>query len=300
MGGSRALLSLLTLGVSLLACPIPVTGLAYQPPVVSREATHHGTLRVANFGLEERSVALQARVRGHRFWSAAAPSAVHGPWVGIGPFVLGPREALEIPIDLPVPWNATSVLEVETRGTERGLGTVADGGHLLLVEPSPPLEVGPRAGRIRVPFRIVAGGNAAFDPDRESVLVDSGVVRDDAEWESARALLGMVSPDSWGIEDPPPPENFPQEADFASASAPYPATETLLWLRTSRHSPQIRPLRLLIRSVDREPDGTLVCRYTYRFRNLGRGLYPGISLPGRYLLVAIPRTDAEIEFRRVP
>lgn len=300
MGGSRALLSLLTLGVSLLACPIPGTGLAYQPPVVQRASIHRSTLLVFSGRVEERRVALQARLRGHRFWNSAAQAAIHGPWVTLDPFVLGPREEREFTVDLPVPADSPSVLDVETRGDGDYIGTLADAGHLPLVEPAPPLEVGPRAGRIRVPYRIVAGGNAALDPEREMALVDSGVVRDDADWDSARALLGMVSPDSWGLEDPPPPEDFPQEAAFGSPSAPDLAGETLLWLRTSRHSPQVRPLRFFVRSVEREQDGTLVCRYTYRYRNLGRGMYPGISLPGRYLLVAIPRTDAPIGFRRVP
>lgn len=282
----------LLLGAALLLASPLVPSSAYQPPVVEPGGTWSSSVRATNYGEAPVTSSARARLRGHPYWGSPAESAVRGEWRDVGPVPLGPGESALLPVDLPVPARAPSVLAVEFQDRGAARWSPEDGRAFPMVEGS------------ETTFRLVAGGSAHYDP--EDTLFDfiEAVARNGEEWDALRARLGIVSPDSWGSHpdesDPPPPYGGVRPL-FASLNPPNFETETLLAVRTPFHTVRITPRSYWIRSVRARADGTLVCRYSWRVhRDTSGRPIPGILVGGDFLLFAIPKTDAPVIFRRVP
>jgi hypothetical protein len=212
---------------------------------------------------------------------------------------------VQVPVELPVPEIPFRPLEVEIR--DLGRAEWSPGEDLfrpLMAEPSDPPPVEAPEGR-RLPYRVIAGGDAPMDAgffgDPEPLLTATAVARDEASWDAVRESLKILSPDSWGT--------FPVEADdpgpqyravrFSTVRPPDLSTDTILAIRTGRLGPGGIHLRFCVRSVSIRPNGSILCTYSYRRRYLP-GPHYQIDTPGHWLLIAIPKTDAPIVFRRVP
>ena len=274
----------------------PASSNAYQPPLVLAGGTWTSVVTCLNQGNEVRTISARARLRSHPYWTPPSQGRVHGPWTEIPPVTIGPGESMELEVDLEVPWRAAGALDVEFRGP-RGIAWISNARWAMpLVEADEP------AGPVRIPLRLVAGGIAAYDPEAEANGYVLEAVGDVTAWDALRARLGVISPDSWGLHPDEGDEQPPyggRNALFAASRAPDLSTETLIAIRTPEYSAHTWPRRLWIRSVTERSDGTLVCRYSWRTRRV-RGLVVGVWDPGDYVLAAIPKTDAPIEFRRVP
>ena len=295
----RLVPSLFVAAAVVLGASAPST--AYQPTVVVPGGVWTRTVEVDNPTQSPRTVSARVRVRGHPFWSSPSQRAVRGEWVEIPAFELGAFESREIELDIPVPETAPIILTVEIRLRGGGALPVWNYRPLALVEG---LVAPPRGGRERgIPFRIVGGGDARYPEyyeEFDEVTVEA--VRDTSAWDSLRERVGILSPDSWGLhpdENDRWPGSGTRRAEFMAIEPPTLAEEALLAIRTDAHGGHIGPRRLWIRSVGYAADGTIVCKYSYRTRRNGGGI-PGRFHQGKWLLIAIPRTDAPIEFRRVP
>jgi hypothetical protein len=289
------LLSLPLVALALLVLP-PASSVAYQPPVVVPGGSWTSVVTCRNDSSAVRTITARARLRSHPFWSPPSQVRIQGPWAEIPSVTLDPGESRELEVELEVPGRAAGALDVEFRGPP-GIAWSSDARWSLpLVEAESP------AGPAGIPFRLVAGGSAVYDPDPEARDLVLEAVREDAAWDALRARLGVISPDSWDLYPDEGDGQAPfdgQNAHFAAAAAPDLATETLLALRTPEHGAHLWSRGLWIRSVAERADGTVVCRYSWRTRRV-RGIVQGVWIPGDYLLAAIPATDAPVEFRRVP
>ena len=305
------------LALSLLAAAALVLGTtasstAYQPPVVIPGGVWACTLRVVNEG--DTTVTATARVRAQAdgFWNSPSDASRRGRWVAVDAPDLAPGEIREVVVHIPVPDPAPRVMRVEIEADRRSKWRPEDPRTLALVEGG---TSSPGAPGRSVPFCVVAGGTALYERfgDGESNFqwIEESV-EDGTAWDALRARLGIVSPDSWGLlpNEGDAPHDF-RHASFASLVPPDLSSEMLV-LRTpaythaarppdARVHPFTRPRRFWVRGVEERSDGTVVCRFSYRTRRWrpgGRPYYDSLD-EGRYLIVAIPRTDAAIEFRRV-
>jgi hypothetical protein len=174
----------------------------------------------------------------------------------------------------------------------------------LFVEPAAVLPERPRPGQESLPFRLLAGGDVRNDFDDGTVRAEAATTVE--EWDALREDFGVLAPDSWNLH---PTDSDPYElsrgyrrAQFAAGTPPDLETETVVGIRTPGHDVLTVPQHLWVRSVERRDDGTVVCRYSHRFRRIPQG-NGGIILiweRGTYVLVAIPKTDSPVVFRRVP
>ena len=138
----------------------------------------------------------------------------------------------------------------------------------------------------------------------DPVPLDTEGPLDDAEWEALRSHLEFLPPVSWGL---PIGNGYDHgyygdgRSPFASASPPDLGTETLLAVYAFGGPEYSVPRQFVVRSIRQRRDGTVVCQFSERYRRLSpRGGYFLISAEPSFLLVAIPKSDAPIEFRRVP
>lgn len=277
------------LGAALLLAAPLVPSIAYQHPILEPGGTWTCTVHVWNDRQKPVTTSAKARVRGHPYWGPL--SAARGPWLDIPAQTLEPGEDRTLEVTLTIPSKAPPVLAVEVRSTGGGFWRGGDPWNLPMAEGSEP------------GYRTVGGGRAAWNVEGDRFPFAEEVVRTVEEWDALRTWFGIVSPDSWGL---PPDGNDPQPPFgggpllFAGAEAPDLETETLLAIRAPEHGPQVDPRRFSVRSITTRSDGTVVCRYTWRYHRYRGGLWPAIMEPGDFLLLAIPRTDAPIVFRRVP
>jgi hypothetical protein len=213
-----------------------------------------------------------------------------------------PGETRTLAFDFEVPGDAPPLLGAEVRigGAERrrrfrGETTLDDGGAYR-VRPA-------EGGGTPVPFRVFAHAQAPF-----GVPPGGFVARSDAAWASLRATLGLLSPEEWGTH-PSTGEPAPWAWDFVGL--PYFA------LHRSVHGPDMESETVLavlgesvgmfetfwIRSVELRADGVLECRYSYTPctpHYIGYILEPYCLGANECLYLAVPRTDAPVQFIRVP
>jgi hypothetical protein len=287
---------------SMLLLP-SVRSAAYQPPTTVPGGRYPCTLYARNPLQEPLVVSARVRLHGSRYWNRPGATEVGGSWIEVPEQTLAPSETRTVDVELPVPDQAPDVVSVEIRERGGGFWGVGDLRHVALVirPPSPPRE------SRDVPFRIVGGGKATYRPEEEPHLFGAETreetVDDETEWEDLRDRFGIIAPDSWGVHpaegDLVPADGLHHRADFAAPGSPDFAEETLLAIRTASHSLHVRPLRLFVRSVTTRGDGSVLCRYSYRFERVSGPVF-GLLEEGRWLLLAIPRTDAPVVFRRVP
>jgi len=231
------------------------------------------------------------RVERHPF-AARAVGPRRGPSSTI-PIVLAAVEERTDPVTAVLPAWAHGPMQVVVGHRPRTKHDVTASVYVVNPAQAPPApEVGKKCWFD--PVLEGPGYNYSSQRDKPSLEPWETVVSSAEEWSALLASTGIRVPESWGIEQPP---DAPIEARYARPLAVDFEKEMVLALFKGQTGPDELHARLAIKRLRLGHDGVLRCDYTVKRRGVYTFPVPDDFSP--FLMVAVPKMDAPVDFRRV-